>query len=62
MTLNICIKFHENNPDGIKVIEWTHFQQKKNSKRHNSIKNVAGVMVLFLCTSSDSASYMYKVS
>ena len=25
VTLNICTKFHENNFDGIKVIEWTRF-------------------------------------
>ena len=32
------------------------------SKRHNSVKNVGGVMVLVLCTLSDDALYLYKVS
>ena len=31
------------------------------SKRHNSVKNVDGVvMVLILCTSSDNALYLYQ--
>ena len=36
----------------------------KLSKGHNSFKNVDGVMILFLCTSSDDDLYlyMYKVS
>ena len=34
----------------------------KFSKGHNSIKNVDGVKVLILCTSSDAALYLYKVS
>ena len=33
----------------------------KLSKGHNSVKNVGGVPVLFLCTSSDNDSYLYKV-
>ena len=33
----------------------------KISKRHNSIKNVGGVTVLALCTSSDDALYLYHV-
>ena len=32
----------------------------KISKGHNSIKNVAGVTVLYLCTSSDDAIYLYS--
>ena len=32
------------------------------SKGINSIKNVGRVMVLVLCTSSDDALYLYKVS
>ena len=31
-------------------------------KGHNSIKNVGGVTVLFLCTSSVCGLYLYKVS
>ena len=34
----------------------------KISKGHNSVKNVDGVMVLFLCTSSDGGLYLYNVS
>ena len=34
----------------------------KNSKGHNSIRNVDGVTILILCTSSDDGSYLYKVS
>ena len=34
----------------------------KISTGHNSVKNVGGVTVLFLCTSSDDDLYFYKVS
>ena len=34
----------------------------KISKGHNSVKNVNGVTILFLCTSSDGGLYFYKVS
>ena len=34
----------------------------KNSKGHNSVKNVGRVTVLFLCTSSDGDLYLYIVS
>ena len=34
----------------------------KISTGHNSIKNVGGVKVLFLCTSSDGGLYFYKVT
>ena len=34
----------------------------KISKGHNSVKNVVGVTVLFLCTLSDDDLYLYKVS
>ena len=30
------------------------------SKGHNSIKNVGGIIVLVLCTSSDNALYLYQ--
>ena len=33
----------------------------KLSKGHSSVKNVGGVKVLILCTSSDSALYLYKI-
>ena len=34
----------------------------KISKGHNSVKNVDGVMVFVLCTSSDDGPYLYTVS
>ena len=34
----------------------------KNSKGHNSIKNVGGVTILFLCTLSNDGLYLYEVS
>ena len=34
----------------------------KNSKGHNSVKNVGGVSVLILCTLSDDGLYLYQVS
>ena len=39
-----------------------HLKNFKDSKGHNSIKNVGGVMNLFLCTLSDDGLYLYKVS
>ena len=35
---------------------------EKISKEHNSVKNGGEVIVLVLCTSSDSGLYFYKVS
>ena len=35
---------------------------RENFKGHNSVKNVGGVRVLVLYTSSNSALYLYKVS
>ena len=32
---------------------------RKISKGHNSVKDVGGVMVLVLCTSSDAGLYFY---
>ena len=34
----------------------------KKSKGHNSVKNVGGDTILFLCTSSDNGLYLYKDS
>ena len=31
-------------------------------KGHNSVKNVGGITVLVLCTSSDNGLYLYQVS
>ena len=55
----ISTKFHENILGGIKVIERTRFSSEK---FHNSLKNVGGVTVLVLCTSSDDGLYLYQVS
>ena len=60
--VNICTKFHQNILDCIKVIERTQFTWEKIWKGHNSIKNVDRVTILFLCTMSDDALYLYKVS
>ena len=62
MTLNICTKFYENILDDIKVIEWTRFSSEKFQRGIIPSKNVGGVKVLFLCTSSDDNLYLYKVS
>ena len=35
---------------------------RKISKGHNSVKNVDGVTVLYLCTSFDGGLYFYIVS
>ena len=48
----ICIKFHENIFDGIKVIKRTQFSSEK-IRRGIISKNVDGVMFIFLCTSPD---------
>ena len=48
MIVYICTKFHENILGSMKIIERTRFFILKNSKEHNSVKNVGGVTVLFL--------------
>ena len=58
----ICTKFHENIHEGIKVIEVHTILVGKISKGHNSIKNVDGFTVLFLCILSEGGLYLYKVS
>ena len=50
--LYICAMFHEIILNGIKVIE---------PKGNNSAKNVGGVTVVYLCTSSGHALYFYQV-
>ena len=62
MGIYICTKFHENILDGIKVIARTWFSKEKSLNGQNSIKNVVGVTVLILSTSSDSGLYLYKDS
>ena len=62
MMICISTKFHDNILGGIKVIEGTLFSSEKNSKGHDSVKNVGGGTVLVLCTSSDDGLYLYEVS
>ena len=57
--LYISTKFCEIISNGIKVIERTRL---KISKENNSAKNVGGVTVVYLCTSSDHGLYLYQVS
>ena len=61
MVVYICTNFHENILDFIKVTERTRFSYTF-SKGHNSVKNVGGVTVLILCTSSYDGLYLHKVS
>ena len=55
MMVHICTKFHENILDTILSYRADTIFIAKISKGLNSIKNVGGVMVLVLCTSSDDA-------
>ena len=48
--------------NGIKVIERTRFLYGKITKGNNSAKNVGGINVVNLCTSSGHAIYFYQVS
>ena len=50
-----CTKFCEIISNGIKVIEQTPFLYGKFTKGNNSAKNVVGVTVPYLCTSSGHA-------
>ena len=61
MVVYIRTNNHENTLDGIKVIERTRFIYEK-FQRAFFRKNVDGVMVLCLCTLSDSGLYLYKDS
>ena len=57
----ICAKFHEIILNSIKVIERTRFYIWKIRKGNNFAKNVGGVTVPYLCTSSGHALYFYQV-
>ena len=60
--LYISTKFHEIILNGIKVIERADtISIPKITKGNNSAKNVGGVTVVYLCTSSDHALYFYQV-
>ena len=58
--LYISTKFCEIISNGIKVIERTRFLYRK-LKGNNSAKDVGGVTVVDLCTSSGHALYFYQV-
>ena len=62
MMVYICTKFHENILHGIKVIKRTRIQSEKFQRAIILLKNVGGVSVLVLCTSSDDGLYLYQVS
>ena len=60
--LYICIKFHENISKDFRVTELTQFFISTLSKRHRSVENIGGVMILVLNIFSDHALYLYKAS
>ena len=62
MLLYICIKFHENISKGFRVMEGLLFPYSGFSKGRSSAKTVGRVMVLVLCTLSELAVYLYKIS
>ena len=57
MLLYICTKFRENILNGIKVIEQTRFSLEKYQKGRNFTKIIGGVIVLVLCTLSDTSLF-----
>ena len=59
--LYISTKFCEIISNGIKVIERTRFLYGKLQRGIIPQKNVGGVAVLYLCTSSGHALYFYQV-
>ena len=60
--LHICTMFHENISTVSELLRGYDFQYSKFPKGLNSIKDVGGVMVLDICTSSNDVLYLYKVS
>ena len=44
--LYICTKFHENISEGFRVTGLTQFLISKFSKRHRSVENIGGAMIL----------------
>ena len=59
--LHISTKFHETILNGIKVTERTRFLCGKLQRGIIPQKNVGGVTVVYLCTSSGHALYFYQV-
>ena len=62
MVVYISTKCHENILDGIKKYRADTIFIRKISKGHNSVKNVGGLSIIVLCTSSDDGFYLYSVS
>ena len=58
--LYICTKFHENISKGFRVTQLTQFPISIFSKRHRSVENKGGVMILVLNTFSDHALSISK--
>ena len=58
--LYICTKFHEIISNGISYRADT-ISIGKITKGNNSARNVGGVTVVYLCTSSNHALYFYHV-
>ena len=56
---NICVNFYEIILNSIKVIEQTRFLYGKLQRGIIPQKNVGGVTVPYLCTSSGHALYFY---
>ena len=61
MVVYIYFEFHKISLTILKL-QNRHDFHTKTFKGHNSTKNVGGVIVLILCTSSDSGLYLYQVS
>ena len=59
--LYICANVHEIILTVIKVIERTRFLYRKLHRGIIPQKNVGGVTVVYLCTSSGHALYFYQV-
>ena len=55
-----CTKFCEKISKCSRVFNG-HICKLKNSKGHNSLKNLGRVMVLILCNSSDNDLYLYQL-
>ena len=66
MLVNISMKFHENNLNGLKVIERTQFCYRncflQSLKEHRSNNICPRVTVSALCTSFNVDYYFYEVS
>ena len=56
-----CAEFHEIILNGIKVIERTRFLYRKLQRGIIPEKNIGGVTVVYLCTSSGHALCFYQV-